>query len=117
VGKGECFPSDAGDRRLARALQDGNPVRVSADSLSGIELQTGDRVKAALQAPLQRAGKVLGLFSLDRRTIEAPFGEHDEQIAAILADYVVMALEQPDRRKLQTATAPGCPKLVTDVQA
>ena len=57
-------------------------------------LQTGKAVKALLQAPLKSAGEVSGLLSADRQSITIPFSKQDEQLLAILADYVVIALER-----------------------
>jgi GAF domain-containing protein len=66
-------------------------------------LQTGDEVKAVLQVPLRTEGRAIGLLSVDRQDSPAPFDKHDELMLAILADYVVIALEIYQVRMAETA--------------
>ncbi len=88
------LPFAAGDTRLQTILKQGISVRLHTSPGSTIILQTGDAVRAVLQVPLKTQDRVLGLLSVDRRDRDIPFGRHDEQMMAILADYVVMALEK-----------------------
>jgi two-component system NtrC family sensor kinase len=95
------FPSSAGDTRLQTILERGNSVRLHTSPDSTILLQTGDAVSAVLQIPLKTRDQIVGLLSVDRQDRGIPFGKHDEQMLAILADYVVIALEK--HRQLEMA--------------
>jgi GAF domain-containing protein len=88
------LPFAAGDTRLQTILKQGISVRLHTSPGSTIILQTGDAVRAVLQVPLKTQDRVLGLLSVDRRGRDIPFGRHDEQMMAILADYVVITLEK-----------------------
>lgn len=88
------LPSSAGDARLQTILEKGISLRLHASPDSTIILQTGDAVRAVLQVPLKTQERVLGLLSVDRQDRDIPFGKHDEQMLAILADYVVIALDK-----------------------
>jgi len=74
-------------------LEEGKAVRLCSDSGAGIQLQTGERVQAVLQVPIQGGGRNLGLLSVDRREKNVPFQGHDEQVLKILASYAAIALE------------------------
>ena len=88
----ECLLPLSGDERLRPALQQGAAVRLHSRDDSTIELQTGDRVRAVLQVPLQGQNRSSGLLSVDRRQTNTPFGKYDEHILMILADYAVLGL-------------------------
>jgi two-component system NtrC family sensor kinase len=88
------LPLSAGDTRLQTILEQGISVRLHASPGSTITSQTGDAVRAVLQVPLKIHDRVFGLLSVDREDRDIPFGRHDEQMMAILADYVVIALEK-----------------------
>jgi DNA-binding response OmpR family regulator len=88
----ECFLPLSGDNRLRPVLQQAVAVRVHSSDAKTIELQTGDRVRAALQVPLLGPNRALGLLSVDRPTTNTPFNKYDEQILMILADYAVLSL-------------------------
>ena len=49
------------------------------------------------------AQQTIGLLSVDRQDSPSPFGSHDEAVLAILADYVVIALEM--QRQAETAAS------------
>jgi CheY-like chemotaxis protein len=94
------LPFSAGDTRLQRTLERGISVRLHTSPGSPIILQTNETVSAVLQVPLRTHDRILGLLSVDRQDRGIPFGKHDEQMLAILADYVVIALEkhrQPEK--------------------
>ena len=92
---GHCFSSLTGDERLRAVIEEGAPVRLEASPGSALALQTGDTARAVLQVPLRTRAQIVGLLSVDRQGSGAdPFGKHDEQMLAILADYVVLALEK-----------------------
>lgn len=97
------LPSSAGDARLQTMLEKGNSVRLHTSPGSTIILQTGDAVNAVLQIPLKVQDQIVGLLSVDRQDRGIPFGKHDEQMLAILADYVVIALEK--HRQLEKVPA------------
>jgi GAF domain-containing protein len=88
------FFRQAGDVRLQTALAEGASVRLHASSDAPIALQTGEIVLAVLQVPLKTKDRVIGLLSVDRQGSGVPFGKHDEQMLAILADYAVISVEQ-----------------------
>jgi two-component system NtrC family sensor kinase len=83
-----------GDPRLRAVLEEGTAVRLRAAPDELIWLQTGVRVKAVLQVPLKAAGRVAGLLSVSRQEADVPFGSHDAELLAILADYAVLAVER-----------------------
>jgi two-component system NtrC family sensor kinase len=91
---GLFFFRQAGDARLQTALSEGASVRLHTTSDPPIALQTGETVRAVLQVPLRTREQVIGLLSADRQTGGLPFGKHDEQMLAILADYAVIAVAQ-----------------------
>jgi two-component system NtrC family sensor kinase len=78
---------------LRPVLEQGICVRLQAATGETIALQTGDEVKAVLQVPLKTQLQTIGLLSADRQDSPSPFGEHDEQMLAILASCVVIALK------------------------
>ncbi len=88
------YPRKAGDARLYTVLAEGIGVRLHTTSAPPIALQTGEPVLAVLQVPLKTRERVIGLLSVDRQSIGVPFGTHDEQMLAILADYAVIGLEK-----------------------
>jgi len=90
---GGQVPCLAGDEGLRPVLEEGKAVRLCSDSGEGIQLQTGERVQAVLQVPIQGQGRNLGLLSVDRRGKNVPFQGHDEQVLKILAGYAAIALE------------------------
>jgi GAF domain-containing protein len=97
---GKSFPPDLPaptqdcDERLRSVLEEGVSVRLHAPQESAIGLQSGDAVKAVLQVPLKTGERIAGLLSVDRQDTGTPFGKHDEQVLAILADYAAIALEK-----------------------
>jgi two-component system NtrC family sensor kinase len=91
---GRLVPAQACDEHLHPVLRDGISVRLHAPRESAIVLQSGDIVKAVLQVPLRTGGRIAGLLSVDRQDTNTPFGRHDEQILALLADYAAIALEK-----------------------
>jgi CheY-like chemotaxis protein len=88
---------------LRPVLEEGTSVRLQAAAGETIALRTGDEVKAVLQVPLRTRVQTIGLLSVDRQDAPSPFGDHDEAVLAILADYVVIALEM--QRQTETAAA------------
>lgn len=97
VPPGLLFFRQAGDARLQAALAEGASVRLHTTSDPPIVLQTGETARAVLQVPLRTKERVIGLLSADRQNTGVPFGKHDEQMLAILADYAVIALAQTTR--------------------
>ncbi len=97
VPPGLLFFRQEGDRRLQTALAEGASVRLHASSDAPIALQTGETVRAVLQVPLKTKERVIGLLSVDRQGSGVPFGKHDEQMLAILADLAVISVEQTAR--------------------
>jgi DNA-binding response OmpR family regulator len=93
VPTGLLFLRQAGDARLQTALAAGASVRLHSSSEALIALQTGEAVRAVLQVPLKTKEEVIGMLSVDRQGSGVPFGKHDEQMLAILADYAVIAEE------------------------
>lgn len=93
IPPGLRFSHQTGDVRLQTALVEGASVRLHTSSDSSIALQTGEAVRAVLQVPLKTKERVIGLLSVDRQSTGVPFGKHDEQMMAILADYAVIAVE------------------------
>ncbi len=101
---GQRFPPQTGDNRLRPVLEEGTSACLHASTGSRIILQTGDVAGAVLQVPLKTQERVAGLLSVDRQGAELPFGKHDEQMLAILADYAVLALEKRlPAKRLDTA--------------
>jgi two-component system NtrC family sensor kinase len=101
---GHRFSSPSGDERLWAVLEEGTAVRLQASPGSPLTLQTGDTARAVLQVPLRTQDQVVGLLSVDRQGSGADaFGRHDEQMLAILADYVVLALEKD--RPIETSAS------------
>jgi DNA-binding response OmpR family regulator len=94
IHSGHSFPSQAGDPRLWTALEEGTRLRLHASSGLPIILQTGQAVRALLQVPLVTPQGVAGLLSVDRQSTSIPFGKQDEQVLAILGDYVVISLDR-----------------------
>jgi len=95
---GQIFLRQAGDTRLQTALAEGASARLHTSS-EPIALQTGEAVRAVLQVPVKAKERVIGLLSADRQSSDVPFGKHDEQMLAILADYAAIAVEQTARRE------------------
>jgi two-component system NtrC family sensor kinase len=91
---GHSFPSQAGDVRLWTVLKEGTRLRLQATPGSAIILQTGQAVKALLQVPLMAPQRISGLLAADRQSSAIPFGAQDEQVLAILADYVIISLDK-----------------------
>lgn len=91
---GHSFPPQSGDERLRTVLKEGTGLRLHASPDSTINLQTGQSVKALLQVPLKTPGRIAGLLSVDRQSKSIPFSKQDEQMLAILADYVIIALDK-----------------------
>ena len=91
---GHSFSPETGDVRLWAVLKEGTRVRLHAPSGSPIVLQTGQAAKALLQVPLLALERVAGLLSVDRQITNLPFGRQDEQVLAILADYVIISLDK-----------------------
>ena len=103
---GRCFSPLSGDERLRAVLDGGTTVRLQASPGSTFTLQTGDTARAVLQVPLRARAQVVGLLSADRQGSGADaFGKHDEQMLAILADYVVLALEKNHQVEMAVAVA------------
>jgi len=100
-----CFAPGAGDPRLQTVVTQGETVRLQAAPDQTIFLQSGDSVVAVLQVPLVVNKQVVGLLSVDRQQARAPFGQHDEEMLAILANYAVLALEK-NRQLEPAATIP-----------
>lgn len=98
------FAPGTGDPRLQAVVEQGGIVRLQAAPEQAISLQTGDGVLAVLQVPLVVNERVIGLLSVDRQKVKAPFGRHDEEMLAILAHYAVLALEKNHQLE-PTATA------------
>jgi DNA-binding response OmpR family regulator len=92
--RGLRFPLQAGDARVQAVLQQGIRLRLHASSKSPIIVQTGKAVEALLQVPLKTAQGIGGVLSADRQSSGIPFSKHDEQVLAILADYVIIALDR-----------------------
>lgn len=92
AGGGKRFLPQASDPRLGDVLQKGVSARLTAPPNSAISLQTGDAVQAVLQVPLNAPSGVIGFLSADRQGAGKPFGQHDERMLTILADYAVLAL-------------------------
>jgi len=86
--------AQAGDERLYPVLQAGIAVRLHSREECNIEIQTGRATRAVLQVPLQAQGRILGLVTVDRWIGVEPFGERDEQMLKVFADYAVLALER-----------------------
>jgi GAF domain-containing protein len=87
---------------LQTVVEQGEIVRLRAAPDQTISLQTGDGVLAVLQVPLVLQNRVVGLLSVDRQRTRTSFGQHDEEILAILADYAVLVLEK--NRQFGSAT-------------
>ncbi len=97
------FPIRSGDQDLWPVLAQGQSARLCAPVDEVLELQNGDRVKAALQVPLRMGDEVCGLLSVDRRTRDAAFEAHDEDLLSILAEYASTAL----RKRHESAASPA----------
>jgi DNA-binding response OmpR family regulator len=91
---GHSYPSQASDKRLRAVLEKGMRQRLQASPGSPIVLQTGRAVRALLQVPLKAPEGITGLLSADRQSTDIPFGKQDEQVLAILADYVIISLDK-----------------------
>jgi two-component system NtrC family sensor kinase len=91
---GHRFPLQAGDERLWAVIQEGIRLRIHASSKSPIVIQTGKAVEALLQVPLKDPQGIKGVLSVDRQSTGIPFSKQDEQVLAILADYVIIALDR-----------------------
>jgi two-component system NtrC family sensor kinase len=91
---GRLFLSGAADPRLVDVLEKGVSARLAAGPGTAITLHTGDSTQAVLQVPLKTPAGVVGFLSADRRKAGVPFGQHDEEMLSILADYAVLALKK-----------------------
>jgi len=85
-----------GDERLTSVMAQEAAVRLQAEAEEGIEIQTGDRVRAVCQVPLYAQGQVCGLLAVDRRSKETAFDQLDEETLTILASYATLVLERSD---------------------
>ena len=94
----------AGATGLKPVLEEGISVRLQAATGETIALRTGDEVKAVLQVPLKTRVQTIGLLSVDRQDSPSPFGSHDKAVLAILADYVVIALEMQRLTEMAAAS-------------
>lgn len=103
--------SRAGAPGLRPVLEKGISVRLNAAEGETIALRTGDEVKAVLQVPLKTPRQILGLLSVDRQESSSPFSKHDEQMIAILSNYVVLALERQQGETAAPSEAPAAPAL------
>ncbi len=97
----------AGAAGLRPVCEEGVSVRLHAAAGEAIALQTGDKVKAVLQVPLRTRSQTIGLLSVDRQESAVPFSKHDELMIAILADYVVIALERQQQAGMAAPAPPG----------
>lgn len=105
---GHRFPLQAGDVRLRNVLSEGTRLRLRASPGSSIILQTGRAVKAVLQVPLINPEEIVGVLSVDRRNAGTAFGRQDEQVLAILADYVIIARDKyPSSEAAHAEPAPS----------
>ena len=95
----------AGATGLKPVLEEGASVRLHAATGETIALQTGDEVKAVLQVPLKTRVQTIGLLSADRQDSPSPFGGHDELMLAILADYIVIALEMQRQSEMEGSSS------------
>jgi len=91
---GHRFPLQTGDKRIWAVIQEGIRLRLHASSESPIIIQTGKAVEALLQVPLKTRQGIGGVLSADRQSTSIPFSRQDEQVLAILADYVIIALDR-----------------------
>lgn len=107
TGSGRLFlPCDT-DPRLADVLEKGVSARLAALPGSAISLQTGDSAQAVLQVPLKTPAGVVGFLSADRQKVGVPFGQHDEQMLSILADYAVLALDKEGQAETVAPVPPS----------
>jgi len=83
-----------GDQRLAPVMTQGGAVRLWAEAEEGIEIQTGEQVRAVCQVPLYVQGRVCGLLTVDRRSKGSAFSEADEETLTILSSYATLVLER-----------------------
>jgi len=104
---GKLFlPCDT-DPRLADVLEKGISARLAAVPGSAISLQTGDSTQAVLQVPLKTPAGVIGFLSADRQKVGVPFGQHDEQMLSILADFVILALDKKGQAETVAPVPPS----------
>lgn len=89
---------------LRPVLDQGTSVRLQAATGETIALQTGDEVKAVLQVPLKTQVQTIGLLSVDRQDSPSPFGHHDEQMLAILANCVVIAQKMQQQAEMAASS-------------
>jgi len=89
---------------LRPVLEQSTSVRLQAATGETIALQTGDEVKAVLQVPLKTQVQTIGLLSVDRQDSPSPFDEHDEQMLAILANCVVIALKIQEQAEMAASS-------------
>jgi len=70
------------------------PLRIASLSEGeSIKVSTGFLVQSLLHVPVLSKGKCLGVLSVDNRVSERAFGEMDETLLTLLADYAAVALE------------------------
>lgn len=101
-GNGGSFAPADGDPPLRAVVEQGEVVRLQAAPDQAISLQTGDTVLALLQVPLVVQNQVVGVLSVDRQQVRAPFDQQDAEMLAILANYAVLVLEK--NRQFETAS-------------
>ena len=79
------------DSLMGRVIQSGRPVMVSGNEL--LKIQSAYLVKAILSVPLFVGDRVTGILSVDNKTVNRPFTEHDVHLLSTLADSAAIAIE------------------------
>ena len=86
------------DSLAGRVLREGKPLRLGGKAERHFKMKTGYLVKALLHVPLRLQSRTLGILSVDNQKTDRAFGENDEYLLSVLADYAAIALENADLR-------------------
>jgi signal transduction histidine kinase/DNA-binding response OmpR family regulator/putative methionine-R-sulfoxide reductase with GAF domain len=82
------------DSLVWKVVQTGKPVMINS-SLDSEELKikTGYLVRSMLHVPLKVGGKVIGVLSVNNKTVPRTFTENDQRLIGVLADYAAIAID------------------------
>jgi signal transduction histidine kinase len=77
-----------------KVVQTGKPVMINnAIDSQELKIKTGYLVRSMLHVPLKVSGKVIGVLSVNNKTVPRTFTENDQQLLGVLADYAAIAID------------------------
>ncbi len=82
------------DSLVWKVVQTGKPVMInSAIDSQELKIKTGYLVMSMLHVPLKVGSKVIGVLSVNNKTVPRTFTENDQQLLSVLADYAAIAID------------------------